>query len=233
MSACAAMQRDLARLACLGALLAALGACSAGGSALPATTPIPAATVQTKTADANGITLQVPSTWVSHLHTVSTTENDTDDDPWSLHMTDPDGDSAPVLAISDVLRTASGEQAYQAASALLSSSITGYRLTGAFTFPTPAHSDAPQVPTPTPTSTQETTAVPDDAAEPTPSSSAAPAPMAETVARIAFAYERGEVHTSGTAWIVPAEEGYVVVVLLDDDDSIRTAIEASLTGGGT
>ncbi|WP_128683266.1 hypothetical protein [Actinomyces qiguomingii] len=169
------------------------------------------ATVQTKTANVSGIAVQVPSTWVSHPHTSATGDEGGGDDPWALDMTNPDGDAEPVLAVSDVLPTSSTEQAYQAASALLSSSIPGYQAVGAFTFPT---SPQPEL------------------RQPTPSPSAQPTPAVGIIARIAFTYERGDAESSGTAWIVPANGGYVVVALTCDDDATLAAIETSLTGDG-
>ncbi|WP_103062010.1 hypothetical protein [Actinomyces qiguomingii] len=236
MNAKGSLRKRFTRLNCLGTLIVALGACSAGGSALPATTPIPAATVQSKTANANGIALEVPGTWITRPHTEPKDDDGADNDPWTLHMTDPHGDAEPVLAISDVLPTTSAEQAYQAASALLSSGIPGYQAVGVFTFPTPVQPDDRQ---PTP-ALPSPTGHPEPAAS-SPSEEAAPAPTASTeaartagmVARIAFTYRRGEADGSGTAWTVPADAGYVVVVLLDDDDATRMVVEASLTGGGT
>ncbi|CED90376.1 hypothetical protein [Actinomyces succiniciruminis] len=214
----------LAQLAGIVIVTTPLSACSGGGTALPDTTPVPVETVLTQTANANGVALQLPSTWVTHSHAEDMTDDGTDDDPWALHMTDPDGDAEPVLAISDALPTTSAEQAYQAGSALLSSSITGYQPTGAFTFPESINSAEPQDPgTPGAEATPE-----EDAATSAPTIDQA-STIAGTIARITFTYERADADASGAAWIVPGSGGYIVVVLLADDDAIRAAVEASLT----
>lgn len=220
-------QGRLARLAGIAIVTTLLSACSGGGTALPDPTPIPAETVLTQTENVNGVTLEVPSTWASESHAEVATGDGTDDDPWALHMTDPDGDAEPVLAISDVLPTTSAEQAYQAGSALLSSSITGYQATGTFTFPAAIRSADPQEP-----STPGATLPPEEGAATTAPAVSPASPTAGTVARITFTYERADADIGGAAWIVPGSGGYVVVALLDDDDVVRAAIEASLTGDG-
>lgn len=169
----------------------------------------------------NGITLSIPATWKNsgdasepYTNGSQSSENQTPESKngnatWQLAMTDSSGDGTAVLLVSVPLSAGSPDQASEAASALLKSSFSEYEAIGAFSFPSASSNSAVN---PNATATDSENA--EDARS--------------YVLRTTFNFKSDAVIEQGMCWIVPTAEGYVLVVLLKNDDFVVQQLETSI-----
>lgn len=241
-------RRSLLRLLALtiGAspLMSSAGCSVLGGDSTPtvaATSPHDMSTVKRSV---GGLELEVPEAWKQQDRTSGATgaaSSGSSDgasasgDPWALTMVDPDGDNAPILAVSVPLPAKGPEQASEAAVSLLSSSFPDYRTTGSFSLTEQTNSASPLERTRTPAATTSGTedgATPQAAAEALPSGGASATTGGDAITRLTFSYRRSDAPMQARAWIVPAQE-YVVVALLKPDDVAARRLEASMPGAAS
>ena len=137
-----------------------------------------------------------------------------------------------ALAVSPVLTASSPIQAAQLAAALLGATLPGYTETGAYSHGAPAQTPTGAPGAPSPSGTPEDTQPP-ETSEATgtgsPSAVAPPTQEAESVIHLSYTTENVDgALLHGRGWIVPVDEGWVLIALPLQDDDLAAELERML-----